>query len=268
MMSQPWPSQDMPQGAQEYLNVRQELGRSASIDVGAHLRTRDYGPVQQPGPPANNGGPGMRAVSMSGATGFGGHMRHNSLQTDLKRPRLTVQIPGEQAEASTAEQQGSGATESADSSAQGSGSGSATAGVATKSGFNRARGASGSVVLPPPSPSVKSPSSAGAVLSAGATGPKNPFARPPPPQNSKQPGSATQTFPFRENETPLSALPSRYLSGDLLPSPSQFYGGNDWTFPHNLVSPAAYQPTPIASQGPSWRDEDKRKSSDSSDRRN
>jgi MADS-box transcription factor len=262
MMTQQWPSQDINSHGGDFLNVRQEMAaRSASIDVGTAMRIREYGVLQAGG--YAQSGQGMRTVSVSAAQGYG-HMRNNSLQNDLKRPRLTVQIPGEQAEAASAAApaQASGTTESAESSAQGSGSGSATAGAGTRTGFTRPRGASNNFVLPPPSPSVKSPSSAGGLLSAGASGPKNPFARPPPPQ-SGNPGSATQqNFPYRENETPLSALPSRFMSGDILPSPSQFYG--DWGFGHtNLVSPATYQPTPIASQGPSWRDEEKRRSEDS-----
>jgi MADS-box transcription factor len=64
------------------------------------------------------------------------------------------------------------------------------------------------VVLPPPSPSH----SVGALLSAGATGPVNPFSRPLP--TGSQP-----------EQTPMSALPSRFTES-MLPSPSTFY--SDW----------------------------------------
>lgn len=240
-----------------YLHVRQDLGpRSQSIDVGSAMRNREYGALQPPMPVQA----GLRTVSVSGATGFGGHARNNSLQSDLKRPRLTVQIPGEQAEPSPP-QQGANVTESPEeTSAQGSASGSVTAGAGNRTSYTRSRGDSASLVLPPPSPSVKSPTSAGGILSAGATGPKNPFARPPPPLNQMLPSNAAQTYAFRENETPLSALPSRFMAGDLLSSPSQFYG--EWGSNYgNLISPATYQPTPTTAQGPNWRDEE-RKASD------
>jgi len=251
-----------PAGA--YLHVRQELGpRSQSIDVGSAMRTREHGMLQ---PPIQaQGGPGTRTVSVSGITGSGGHMRNNSLQNDLKRPRLTVQIPGEQAEPSPPQQ--AGLTESPEeTSAQGSGSGSVTAGANNRNNYTRARGDSSSLVLPPPSPSVKSPTSAGGMLSAGATGPKNPFARPPPPANQMLGSNATQTYLPRENETPLSALPSRFMAGDLLSSPSQFYAGEWGSGYGTLISPATYQPTPTTGQGPSWRDEE-RKTSDTSVKR-
>lgn len=66
----------------------------------------------------------------------------------------------------------------------------------------------GNLLLPPPSPSSYLTSSVGG-------GPGNPFSRPPLISN----GNGEQT--------PLSAaVPSRYIN-DLLPSPSNFYGG-DW----------------------------------------
>ncbi|KAM4067291.1 SRF-type transcription factor [Hirsutella rhossiliensis] len=95
-----------------------------------------------------------------------------------------------------------------------------------------------SVVLPPPSPS------ASALLSAGASGPPNPFARPPPQQNVN-------------GETPASALPSRFLGNELLPSPSSFYP--DWNFRgsdnHTLPSPLNFA-TPVVGSGPSFLRED------------
>lgn len=107
------------------------------------------------------------------------------------------------------------------------------------------------VVLPPPSPS------AGALLSAGASGPPNPFARPPPP------GAVNGNYNRSDMETPISALPSRFVSDQLLPSPSSFYA--DWfqsgsaTRDNNMLpSPLAF-PTPIVMRGPSFGDEDERK---------
>lgn len=95
-----------------------------------------------------------------------------------------------------------------------------------------------SVVLPPPSPS------ASALLSAGATGPPNPFARPPPQQTVN-------------GETPVSALPSRFLNNELLPSPSSFYP--DWNFrasdSNTLPSPLNFA-TPVVGSGPSFLRDD------------
>ncbi|KAF2836485.1 hypothetical protein M501DRAFT_243447 [Patellaria atrata CBS 101060] len=113
-----------------------------------------------------------------------------------------------------------------------------------------------SVVLPPPSPS------ASALLSAGATGPPNPFARPAPPVNSNSYGSRS------DMETPISALPSRFVADGLLPSPSSFYP--EWGFGREsnvLPSPLTFQ-TPVVTSGPSFRDEDsdrKRKTSEGSE---
>ncbi|KAI5815435.1 hypothetical protein BZA77DRAFT_315733 [Pyronema omphalodes] len=69
------------------------------------------------------------------------------------------------------------------------------------------------VVLPPPSPSH----SVGTLLSAGATGPSNPFSRPPPQNNQPE-------------QTPMSALPSHFTES-MLASPSGFYGSADWLGP-------------------------------------
>ncbi|KLP01153.1 putative RLM1-transcription factor of the MADS box family [Fusarium fujikuroi] len=95
-----------------------------------------------------------------------------------------------------------------------------------------------SLVLPPPSPS------ASAILSAGATGPPNPFARPPPQQNVN-------------GDTPVSALPSRFLTNELLPSPSSFYP--DWNFrggdSNTLPSPLNFA-TPVVGSGPSFLRDD------------
>ncbi|KAF3919609.1 hypothetical protein ABW20_dc0103860 [Dactylellina cionopaga] len=68
-------------------------------------------------------------------------------------------------------------------------------------------------VLPPPSPSVGN----SAPLSAGGSGPPNPFARPPP----------TSAANNMMDQTPISALPSRFVE-NMLPSPSAFFGA-DWT---------------------------------------
>ena len=69
------------------------------------------------------------------------------------------------------------------------------------------------VILPPPSPS------ASAILSAGASGLPNPFARPPSPSQQN-----SQSYRSNNNiDTPMSALPSRFVADGLLPPPSLFY---------------------------------------------
>ncbi|EAQ93143.1 hypothetical protein CHGG_01378 [Chaetomium globosum CBS 148.51] len=109
---------------------------------------------------------------------------------------------------------------------------------------------SSGVVLPPPSPSAST-----TLLSAGATGPPNPFARPPPHQSNNM-----------NIDTPVSALPSRFLGEGLLPSPNGFYA--DWGIKgneHNTLSPLTWS-TPVVGTGPSFLRDDlaplKRKSPD------
>lgn len=164
----------------------------------------------------------------------------HSLQSGPKQrgPRLTVQIPSENSDA-----------------------GSGTAGSSPKDGNKNTsltpakEGPHSAVVLPPPSPS------ASALLSAGASGPPNPFARPPPP-GTTAPGNV---------DTPMSALPSRFVSDTLLPSPSLFY--SEWGFGRSgpdsnmLPSPLTF-PTPVVPTAPGFsREADdsdkKRKSPDS-----
>jgi MADS-box transcription factor len=163
-----------------------------------------------------------------------------------KRPQLKVQIPSEHSDG--------GGSATAESSRDSSGNKSST--PAKTSAEN---GGSG-VVLPPPSPS------AGAILSAGAQGPPNPFARPPPPvpttrndsygSNSGNPGNVNNS---NNIETPISALPSRFVSDALLPSPSSFFP--EWGFGRSgpdsnmLPSPLTF-PTPAVQSGPSFSRED------------
>lgn len=134
------------------------------------------------------------------------------------RPKLNLQIPSEASDG-----------ESAAGSAQPSGGASA----------NPARN-NDHIVLPPPSPS------ASALLSAGATGPPNPFARPPPPTSQNRDA-------YNENrnniETPISALPSRYMSNELLPSPSNFF--SEWgDFGRNGGLNSAVLPSPLTFPNP------------------
>lgn len=87
----------------------------------------------------------------------------------------------------------------------------------------------GTLLLPPPSPSSYLTSSTGG-------GPGNPFGRP------------SLISSNNGEQTPLSAaLPSRYVN-ELLPSPSNFYGG-DWNF--QFGGPTSAGGSGTTSQGPS-----------------
>lgn len=147
--------------------------------------------------------------------------RSNSLRVGgVARPRLTVQIPDD-------EDNGSATAES--SSPRNS--------TDLASHTTRGNSHSSGVVLPPPSPSAST------LLSAGATGPPNPFARPPPSHLPQQNG----------DNTPVSALPSRFLHGEFLPSPSAFYP--EWNNTNTLPSPLNFA-TPVVGTGPSFLRDD------------
>lgn len=196
-----------------------------------------------------------RTQSISSAPDIKPPVRTNSGSLPSKRPQLKVQIPSENSDRGSA---------TADSSSRDSAGNKA----ATPAKDNPPTG----VVLPPPSPS------AGAILSAGAQGPPNPFARPPPPSTASQSntygnngGSSNNNGNNSNNiETPISALPSRFVSDALLPSPSSFFP--EWGFGRSgpdsnlLPSPLTF-PTPAVQSGPSFSREDeqdkKRKSPDS-----
>lgn len=170
--------------------------------------------------------------------------RTNSGPLTSKRPQLKVQIPSENSDRGSA----TGESSSRDS-----------AGNKTATPAKDNPPAAG-VVLPPPSPS------AGAILSAGAQGPPNPFARPPPPgaagqanygNNGNNAGNSGNNS--NNIETPISALPSRFVSDNLLPSPSSFFP--EWGFGRSgpdsnlLPSPLTF-PTPAVPSGPSFSRED------------
>lgn len=162
--------------------------------------------------------------------------RTNSGQLPPKRPQLKVQIPSENSD------RGSATAESTSRDSAGK--------ALTPAKANADTNHTG-VVLPPPSPS------AGAILSAGAQGPPNPFARPPPPGTTTQNNNAYNSN--NNIETPISALPSRFVSETLLPSPSSFF--SEWGFGRSgpdsnmLPSPLAF-PTPAVQSGPSFARED------------
>ena len=223
--------------------VKMETGvRSQSIDVAtmSRLQTNGNSPPLPSATQMSSQAP-QRTQSTSSMPAILPPSRTNSIAKDV-RPRLKVQIPSEHSE--------DAGSQTADSSPRNS---STTGATPARTGTDASH--SSGVVLPPPSPSANS------LLSAGATGPPNPFARPPPPSNNGSYGSRG------EMETPISALPSRFVENGLLPSPSSFYP--EWGFGRDsnmLPSPLNFQPTPIAPNGPSFgRDEPadrKRKTSD------
>lgn len=97
------------------------------------------------------------------------------------------------------------------------------------------------LILPPPSPS------ASAVLSAGASGPPNPFARPHPP--TSQNNNAYNENRNSNLETPISALPSRYMDQDLLASPGGLFGSWANYGGANTILPSPNVSTPVAERG-------------------
>ncbi|KAJ6116381.1 hypothetical protein N7512_006106 [Penicillium capsulatum] len=115
----------------------------------------------------------VRTQSISSASDIKPPSRTNSGPLTTKRPQLKVQIPSESSD------HGSATAESSDRD-----SGGNKTVTPAKGNDNPPTG----VVLPPPSPS------AGAILSAGAQGPPNPFARPPPPGVATQ-GNGFGTVP-------------------------------------------------------------------------
>ncbi|AEO70514.1 uncharacterized protein THITE_2122084 [Thermothielavioides terrestris NRRL 8126] len=162
--------------------------------------------------------------------------RSNSLQVGggVSRPRLKVQIPDES--------DGGSATNDTTSPR-----GSTTTEMTSQPPRRPMESHSTGVVLPPPSPSA-SALPAETLLSAGATGPPNPFARPLPHQNNNN---------AMNIDTPVSALPSRFLNNEFLPSPSSFYP--DWNFRggdnNTLPSPLNFA-TPVVGTGPSFLRDD------------
>lgn len=191
------------------------------------------GPSAAPPPPARAVTEPQRPPSMPSISDIPPPPRANSTQLNAKRPRLKVQIPSENSDGGSA-------------TAESSPRESVTNKTATPARVNPDTNHSG-VVLPPPSPS------ASALLSAGAQGPPNPFARPPPPGTASQNGTA---YSNNNNiETPISALPSRFVSDALLPSPSSFFP--EWGFSRSgpdsnmLPSPLTF-PTPSVQTGPGF----------------
>ncbi len=140
------------------------------------------------------------------------------------RPRLKVQIPEEHSDAGSATAESGSPRASSD----------ATSHPSKRPSDSHSSG----VVLLPPSPS------ASALLSAGASGPPNPFARPLPHQAN---GTGI--------DTPGSALPSRFMNSDFLPSPNSFYPERNFRSndSNTLPSPLNFA-TLVVGTGPSFRE--------------
>lgn len=218
--------------------------RSQSIDVAVMSRLQPNGNSPPPPPISQIAAqqPPQRTQSTSSVpAGNPPLARTNSMQMDKNKPRLRVQIPSEHSD---------GGSATADSSPKDSTTGATPARASTDASH------SSGVVLPPPSPSANS------LLSAGASGPPNPFARPQPPSNnnsygSREGNSYNNSSSNRDNmETPISALPSRFVENGLLPSPSSFYP--EWGFGREsnmLPSPLNLQ-TPVVANGPSFGRDD------------
>lgn len=203
---------------------RETESRSQSIDAGARSRSLEKTSSPPAAPQSHKSGRG--SVSTIPETGFTPPSRSN---TGGARPLLRLEIPDEPSDG------GGSATAASDTHSP-----RANAEPAAANASRRPDGqASNSMVLPPPSPSGPP------LLSAGATGPPNPFARPAPQQQSN--GSVNI-------DTPVSALPSRFMNNDFLPSPSSFdpywsyRGGND---NNTLPSPLNFA-TPVVGSGPSF----------------
>ncbi|EPE24733.1 SRF-like protein [Glarea lozoyensis ATCC 20868] len=210
--------------------------RSQSMDVGAVARVKIS---NSPPPPVRANTHTKNRVSVNSVDSFTPPSRTNSAQMgSMKRPVLKVHIPDVDSEA---EQNTADSNSDPRSSADANGS--------NPQQNSRSDSHSG-VVLPPPSPS------ASALLSAGASGPPNPFARPHHPVSQPSQNSNTSNNMI---DTPVSALPSRFMNNsDFLPSPSSFYP--EWAFggrndSNTLPSPLNFA-TPVVGTGPSFLRED------------
>ncbi|KAI2777473.1 hypothetical protein F4815DRAFT_288874 [Daldinia loculata] len=224
--------------------TKDDGNRSQSVDVGAVSRSKsDSSPPLPQRSSTSNLSHSRNSIPTIPETTFTPPSRSNSLKVGGgARPRLKVQIPEEQSD--------NGSTAGGDTATSPRTTIDTTTQVTRRNGIE---GPGTGVVLPPPSPS------ASAMLSAGATGPPNPFARPhPQTQNNSM-----------NIDTPVSALPSRFLNNEFLPSPSSFYP--EWNFrgtdSNTLPSPLNFA-TPVVGSGPSFLRDDtgpsamKRKSPD------
>lgn len=214
-------------------NAASAANRAQSVDVAS--MTRNANTSSPPMPPQRANTQALeksRTTSLSSVpeSGFTPPSRSNSLKIGgaagggrPRGPRLKVQIPDGASDAGSATAESNSPRNPADTATQ----------------IPQRHNSQSSLVLPPPSPSAST------LLSAGATGPPNPFARPPPQQNVN-------------GETPVSALPSRFLNTEFLPSPSSFYPA-EWGFrgsdSNTLPSPLNFA-TPVVGSGPSFLRDD------------
>ncbi|KAK3309930.1 uncharacterized protein B0T15DRAFT_481446 [Chaetomium strumarium] len=214
--------------------------RSQSIDVGSVSRSSNSHLPAAPHQRPNTQAP-QPQIKRNGSLGtipdtvFTPPSRSNSMQAGgAARPRLKVQIPDES---------DGGSTTNGSTSPRRTTSTDVTSQPSRRPADSHTSG----VVLPPPSPSASAMPNE-TLLSAGATGPPNPFARPLPHQNNNN---------NMNIDTPVSALPSRFLNNEFLPSPSSFYP--DWNFRGNdsntLPSPLNFA-TPVVGTGPSFLRDD------------
>ncbi|KAK1247309.1 hypothetical protein MKX07_002218 [Trichoderma sp. CBMAI-0711] len=220
-------SQHLASFASEPQSIKNETGamaaanpnRSQSADNGPAAAVRNGEPTPHLQQRSN-----LRNTSVSSLPDTPSQVSSLKINTAVggtrpKPPRLTVQIPDGGSEA-------------------GSATGDSNSPRIPTDAASNAPHRHNSVVLPPPSPSATT------LLSAGATGPPNPFARPVPQQNVN-------------GDTPVSALPSRFLNNELLPSPSSFYP--EWNFRgsdnNTLPSPLNFA-TPVVGTGPSFLRDD------------
>ncbi|KAK2733272.1 srf-type transcription factor [Colletotrichum kahawae] len=218
-------------------NMKIEGSRSQSVDVGAVSRTN--GSTSSPPLPQRATSTSLnktRNISVSSIPEtFTPPSRTNSMKIGGgARPRLRVEIPDEPSDGGSATAESNSPRNSTDATSQ-----------TTRRHASDSH--SSGMVLPPPSPSAQT------LLSAGATGPPNPFARPPPQQNNNNNMNSNMNI-----DTPVSALPSRFLNNEFLPSPSSFYpewysrGGSD---SNTLPSPLNFA-TPVVGSGPSFLRDD------------
>ena len=245
LLAQHWGPSTTAEASKPDMASKAETGpRAQSIDVGSINRRQANGvqqsaTMQAPAAAATTQPPQPQRTASTPVLPSAPPQppsRTNSLQTN--RPRLRVEIPSEHSDDDTSKQ--TAAT-----------SPNPTGTALTPS---REHGHNG-VVLPPPSPSAST------LLSAGATGPPNPFARPPPPSVNGFPNGSRSDI-----ETPISALPSRFMDQQLLSSPGGFYNWDTFNRDNMLPSPLQFQ-TPVVTNGPSLGDEieKKRKISDGSE---
>ncbi|RVD82849.1 uncharacterized protein DFL_007261 [Arthrobotrys flagrans] len=194
--------------AQHWFGPDRSPIRSNSIDVGAMARKNAAGEAlikneANGSTPANEDDPKALPLIRTGTGEIGPPTRTPSMISTpgggLKRPVLKVQIPNDEEEDANTNTGGTSPNNS----------GLTADPVSARPHEPLPPGA----VLPPPSPSVGN----SAPLSAGGSGPPNPFARPAP----------TSAANNLLDQTPISALPSRFVE-NMLPSPSAFFAA-DWT---------------------------------------